>query len=213
VTGATLRKVIADHVNMPASDLHTDSAKYYQTLGAEFASHQAVNHEAGEYVHGQVSTNQAENFFSQLKRSIDGTHHHVSKTHLPRVSGRVRLPGHHPSRGRRDPDAGPDQPCRRSTVHLQATYRRSLDAVERSTRGSDPPNTGSTLGFVKSHIASERETGPLATEDDVWASSRYAWLAGRTITVLAMRTSPLPTAVTRPAESATRYILSADSAC
>jgi hypothetical protein len=31
-----------------------------------------------------VSTNQAENYFSQLKRSIDGTHHHVSKEHLPR---------------------------------------------------------------------------------------------------------------------------------
>jgi hypothetical protein len=26
----------------------------------------------------------AENYFSQLKRSIDGTHHHVSREHLPR---------------------------------------------------------------------------------------------------------------------------------
>ncbi len=26
----------------------------------------------------------AEGFFSHLKRSIDGTHHHVSKEHLPR---------------------------------------------------------------------------------------------------------------------------------
>lgn len=31
-----------------------------------------------------MSTNQAENFFSQLKRSIDGTHHNVSVQHLPR---------------------------------------------------------------------------------------------------------------------------------
>jgi len=31
-----------------------------------------------------VSTNKAENFFSQLKRSIDGTHHHVSVQHLDR---------------------------------------------------------------------------------------------------------------------------------
>ena len=31
-----------------------------------------------------MSTNQAENFFSQLKRSIDGTHHHVSVHHLQR---------------------------------------------------------------------------------------------------------------------------------
>ena len=33
---------------------------------------------------GDVSTNQAETYFSQLKRSIDGTHHHVSIEHLPR---------------------------------------------------------------------------------------------------------------------------------
>ena len=31
-----------------------------------------------------VTSNQAENFFSQLKRSIDGTHHRVSVEHLPR---------------------------------------------------------------------------------------------------------------------------------
>ncbi len=33
---------------------------------------------------GDVSTNQAEGYFSQLKRSIDGTHHHVSRKHLDR---------------------------------------------------------------------------------------------------------------------------------
>ena len=31
-----------------------------------------------------MTTNQAENFFSQLKRSLDGTHHHVNVEHLPR---------------------------------------------------------------------------------------------------------------------------------
>jgi len=38
----------------------------------------------GEYVSDGASTNRAENYFSQLKRSIDGTHHHVSREHLPR---------------------------------------------------------------------------------------------------------------------------------
>jgi len=38
----------------------------------------------GEYVRDGVSTNLAETFFSQLKRSVDGTHHHVSSKHLPR---------------------------------------------------------------------------------------------------------------------------------
>ena len=31
-----------------------------------------------------MTTNAVEGFFSQLKRSIDGTHRHVSKTHLQR---------------------------------------------------------------------------------------------------------------------------------
>jgi hypothetical protein len=31
-----------------------------------------------------VTTNRLESFFAQLKRSIDGTHHHLSRTHLHR---------------------------------------------------------------------------------------------------------------------------------
>jgi hypothetical protein len=41
-------------------------------------AHSAVNLDARESVRGEVSTNQAEIYFSQLRRSIDGTHHHVS---------------------------------------------------------------------------------------------------------------------------------------
>lgn len=84
VTGATLRKVIAQHVDMAGSILHTDSSASYSGIGQEFIAHAAVNHHEGEYVRGDVSTNKAENFFSQLKRSLDGTHHHVSVEHLPR---------------------------------------------------------------------------------------------------------------------------------
>ena len=84
VTGATLRKAIAEQVDAAGSDLHTDAGKQYRVLGQEFASHQWVDHGEGEYARGGVSTNQAENYFSQLKRSIDGTHHHVSRAHLPR---------------------------------------------------------------------------------------------------------------------------------
>jgi hypothetical protein len=43
-----------------------------------------VDHGAGQYVTEKSNgTNNAENFFSQLKRSLDGTHHHVSRTYLP----------------------------------------------------------------------------------------------------------------------------------
>jgi transposase-like protein len=84
VTGAVLRKVIATQVDMAGSTLYTDSGSWYLGLGQEFIAHESVNHEAGKYVRGNVTTNQAGGFFSQLKRSIDGTHHHVSVEHLPR---------------------------------------------------------------------------------------------------------------------------------
>ncbi len=37
--------------------------------------------------HGRAHINTAEGYFSQLKRSIDGTHHHVSAKHLHRYVG------------------------------------------------------------------------------------------------------------------------------
>lgn len=87
VSGATLRKVIAEQVDMGGSTLHTDGGVQYRAMGQEFIDHQFVDHSRYEYVRGDVSTNKAENFFSQLKRSIDGTHHHVSREHLHRYLG------------------------------------------------------------------------------------------------------------------------------
>ncbi len=84
VTGATLRKAISEHMDMAGSHLHTDMWLGYRPLAAEFLSHETVNHDEDEYVRGNVTTNHAEGYFSQLKRSVDGTHHHVSKEHLPR---------------------------------------------------------------------------------------------------------------------------------
>lgn len=91
VTGKTLRKAIAEQVDMARATLHTDEAKAYKTFGHEFAAHETVNHSEDEYVRytpdGVVTSNAAENFFSQLKRSLDGTHHHVSRKHLHRYLG------------------------------------------------------------------------------------------------------------------------------
>jgi hypothetical protein len=36
-----------------------------------------------EYVRGDVYTNNAENYFSILKRGIIGTYHHISNEHMP----------------------------------------------------------------------------------------------------------------------------------
>lgn len=88
VTGNTLRKVIAQQVDMACSELWTDSGTWYGSIGKEFAKHETVNHFYGEYVNEKgARTNLCEGFFAQLKRSLDGTHHHVSPMHLPRYLG------------------------------------------------------------------------------------------------------------------------------
>jgi len=84
VTGENLKRVIEENVSMPHSILHTDSETGYLQVGQRFAGHHSVNHHVREYVRGDVTTNQVENYFSQLKRSLDGTFHHVSREHLPR---------------------------------------------------------------------------------------------------------------------------------
>jgi transposase-like protein len=83
VSGKTLAPIIREHVAHEAR-LMTDSFGGYTRVGKEFAEHQTVNHLQGEYVRGDAYTNLAEGYFSQLKRSIDGTHHHVSAHHLGR---------------------------------------------------------------------------------------------------------------------------------
>lgn len=84
VTGSTLSAVIRSNVDMSQSILMTDERRGYTPIGWRFASHEVVNHGDGEYVRGNATTNHAEGFFSQLKRSIDGTHHRVSERHLQR---------------------------------------------------------------------------------------------------------------------------------
>lgn len=88
VDGANLRKAIAEQVDLPNTTLLTDKGASYNVVAREMRAHHTVDHKADEYVRhvGEivVTTNHAEGYFSQLKRSIDGTHHHVSVAHLPR---------------------------------------------------------------------------------------------------------------------------------
>lgn len=88
VTAATLGKVMAEHVDMAGSVLHTDESASYKPLSRQFAAHETVNHFEGEYVAPSgATTNHVEGFFSQLKRSLDGTHHRISRKHLHRYLG------------------------------------------------------------------------------------------------------------------------------
>ena len=86
VTANQLSEAISQHVNAATSGCSLTRSAYV-SIGKGFASHQSVNHSKAEYVRGNVSTNMAEGYFAQLKRSIDGTHHQVSVKHLPRYLG------------------------------------------------------------------------------------------------------------------------------
>lgn len=80
----TLRAAINEHVALAETDLHTDHHQPYTAIGWQARSHGRVNHSMSEYVRDGVTTNHAESYFAQLKRSLDGTYHHVSREHLPR---------------------------------------------------------------------------------------------------------------------------------
>lgn len=69
---------------MGTTELHSDKWPPYEEIGKLMAAHHAVDHGAGQYATEKSrGTNLAENYFSQLKRSLDGTHHHVSREFLP----------------------------------------------------------------------------------------------------------------------------------
>jgi len=67
---------------MPGSKIYTDSAKLYKHIPKEF-THQFVDH-MRQYVDGRVHTNGMENFWSLLKRGLNGTYVAVEPFHLSR---------------------------------------------------------------------------------------------------------------------------------
>jgi transposase-like protein len=80
----TLKQAIAEQVETERTHLITDQLKAYKSMRRDFQKHSTVDHGAREYVRGDITTNPAESFFAQLKRSLDGTFHHVSREHLER---------------------------------------------------------------------------------------------------------------------------------
>lgn len=63
------------------TSIQTDESRIYSRLHQEYA-HSSVVHSKGQYVDGDTHTNTIEGFWSQMKRSIDGTYHCVSPKHL-----------------------------------------------------------------------------------------------------------------------------------
>jgi len=81
VQKTTLEPHITENVEIP-STISTDELPSYNSLATFGYKHGSVNHSKEEWVRGIHHTNSLEGFWSQLKRSISGTHIHVSGKHL-----------------------------------------------------------------------------------------------------------------------------------
>jgi len=81
-TGARVLLAEIDQSITKGTHIHSDEWGAYRTLDKRGYSHTTVNHSHLEYVRGTAHTNTIEGFWSQLKRSIDGTYHAVSPKYL-----------------------------------------------------------------------------------------------------------------------------------
>jgi transposase-like protein len=74
-----LQDTIRQHV-APGSQVFTDALPSYDKLSPEYV-HEAIDH-AKEYVRGNVHTQNLDNFWCHLKRTVKGTYVHVNAKHL-----------------------------------------------------------------------------------------------------------------------------------
>src|SRR5713226_484493 len=80
VNREALQTVVLNQV-VPGSKVYTDEARIYRSLSKDGYLHEFVNH-LEKYVDGRVSTNGIENFWSLLKRGLNGTYVAVEPFHL-----------------------------------------------------------------------------------------------------------------------------------
>lgn len=78
---STIIPFALDNIDFNA-EIKTDEYVSYQSLFKLGYNHDTVDHGRKQYVKGNTHTNNIEGFWSQMKRSISGTHHSVSPKHL-----------------------------------------------------------------------------------------------------------------------------------
>ena len=76
----TLAGFVRQATDEKVSLVVTDENPSYRHLGV---MHKSVNHSRGEYVRGNIHTNNIESFWALLKRGVVGNFHNVSKRYLP----------------------------------------------------------------------------------------------------------------------------------
>ncbi len=84
--GKSLIPPIVKHVPK-GTRVSSDEWAPYRVLPSLGYKHDTVEHRSKEYARGDIHVNTLEGFWSMLKRSIRGTHVHVSLKHLPKYLG------------------------------------------------------------------------------------------------------------------------------
>jgi transposase-like protein len=72
-------KIVRERVAL-GTELHADEAAHWDILEAQYDAFR-INHSLA-YSDGEACTNQAESYFSRLRRTVQGQHHHVSPQYL-----------------------------------------------------------------------------------------------------------------------------------
>ncbi|WP_340152061.1 IS1595 family transposase [uncultured Sneathiella sp.] len=84
------RLVLQGHIRenvSEGSEMQTDEWGAYRGLDKVGYTHETDEHGCGQYARDAVHVNAIEGFWSQIKRSIKGTHIHVSRQHLDKYLG------------------------------------------------------------------------------------------------------------------------------
>jgi len=132
VNAATLKPILCEQISKAAM-VYTDEASYYRGLQTDFpAGHFTVQHNVGEYVRGGATVNACENYFSILKRGINGVYQHVSPTHLKRYVGEFDF-RYNNRVGLGVDDVQRTEKVARGAVGKRLTYQRTRQQPEAET--------------------------------------------------------------------------------
>ena len=80
----SFKEIVKENVSKDAT-IVTDSHAGYTGLNLHYVKHEVVNHLANEFIKNGFHTNKVENAWSNLKRTIKGTHIHVSRKAFTKV--------------------------------------------------------------------------------------------------------------------------------
>jgi hypothetical protein len=84
VSAQTLVPIVLRNVDRETYIMTDEAGQYRGQFRPVFLGHGRVNHAAGEYARGRITTNTVEGYFSIFKRGMKGVYQHCSEKHLHR---------------------------------------------------------------------------------------------------------------------------------